>query len=65
MELEIAAVLRESQHNLLNDQELTESEKKELLKLSLEEVRKMEEIITQLVSNYQPSYQSSALILEL
>ena len=38
MELEVAAVLRESQHDLPNDQELTESEKKSLLKLSLEEV---------------------------
>ena len=38
MELEIAAVLKESPHDLSNDQELTEAEKKALLKLSLEEV---------------------------
>ncbi len=38
MELEVAAVLRDSQHDLPNDQELTMSEQKALLKLSLEEV---------------------------
>ena len=39
MELEVAAVLNKSQHNLPCDQELTEAEKKALLKLSLEEVQ--------------------------
>ena len=39
MELEVAAVLSKSQHNLPSDQELTEAEKKALLKLSLEEVQ--------------------------
>ena len=38
MELEVAAVLRKSQHDLPSDQELTVSEQKALLKLSLEEV---------------------------